>query len=95
MDEMEIVEAMKALGQPTRLRIIQLLAEAPRGLAAGNIADALKVRQNTLSTHIAVLGRTGLIDGRRDGRSIVYMLDKQRARQLSLAIKAAVHSSAP
>jgi ArsR family transcriptional regulator, arsenate/arsenite/antimonite-responsive transcriptional repressor len=95
MDETDMVKAMKALGQPTRLRIIQLLAGAPMGLAAGNIAEALKVRQNTLSTHIAVLGRTGLIDGRRDGRSIVYMLDKQRARQLSLAIKAAVHDAAP
>ena len=91
MDEMEIVEAMRALGQPTRLRIIRLLAQASEGMAASEIATNLGVRQNTLSSHIAALANAGLVQGQRKGRCIVYALDKQKARRLSLAVKAAVH----
>ena len=65
--------ALAALGQPTRLDILRLLVrKEPKGLPAGEIAEAVGCPHNTLSTHIAILARAGLVQGRRDGRSIIY-----------------------
>lgn len=67
------LDALSALGQPTRLRIFRhLVTMAPAPQPAGGIADALGCLQNTLSTHLAILARAGLITGVRDGRSILY-----------------------
>ena len=68
--------AFSALSQPVRLDVFRLLVNAgPEGLAAGDIADALAVRQNTMSANLAVLQRSGLIASERAGRSIIYRAD--------------------
>lgn len=72
-DEPEALDALSALGQSTRLRIFRhLVTMAPEPVAAGAIAEALGCLQNTLSTHLAILTRAGLITSVRDGRSILY-----------------------
>lgn len=77
------LSALAALGQPTRLAIFKLLmAREPNGLAAGAIAEAVGCQQNTLSTHIGILARAGLVRGARDGRSIFYRADVQSMREL-------------
>jgi ArsR family transcriptional regulator, arsenate/arsenite/antimonite-responsive transcriptional repressor len=79
----DAVAALSALGQPTRLAIIRLLMRRePDGLAAGVIAEAIGCAQNTLSSHIAMLVRTGLVRGTRAGRSIVYRADIEGMRSL-------------
>ena len=75
--------ALAALGQPTRLEIFKLLMRSqPDGLAAGAIAEQVGVPQNTLSAHIAILARSGLVAGTRDGRSIIYRPNVERMRAL-------------
>jgi ArsR family transcriptional regulator len=75
--------ALAALGQPTRLEIFRLLMRRePDGLAAGAIADAVGCPQNTLSSHLGILARAGLLRGTRDGRSIVYRADVEGMRAL-------------
>jgi len=75
--------ALAALGQPTRLEIFKLLMRSqPGGMAAGAIAERVGVPQNTLSAHIAVLARSGLVGGTRDGRSIIYRANVERMRAL-------------
>jgi ArsR family transcriptional regulator len=65
--------ALAALGQPTRLEIFRrLIAREPRGIPAGEIAEAVGARHNTTSSNLAILARAGLIHGTREGRSIVY-----------------------
>ena len=88
MDESEVISALRALGEPTRMRVVRLLVGAQDGMAAGDIADVLKVRQNTLSSHIAALTRCGLIDGHRYGRKIVYTADSSKARRLAIYVLA-------
>jgi len=83
MDEFETVSALRAVGEQTRWRVMRLLASKRHGMAAGDIADALQVRQNTLSSHIAVLKRCGLLDGHRQGRQIVYVADAENIRRLA------------
>ena len=68
--------ALAALAQSTRLDVFRLLAKhEPEGLAAGDIAKALAVPQNTMSSHLAILSRAGLVTARRISRSIVYRAD--------------------
>lgn len=67
------VLALAALAQPTRLAVFRLLmAHEPDGLAAGDVARNLGVPQNTMSTHLGILSRAGLIHASRHSRSIVY-----------------------
>ena len=75
--------ALAALGQPTRLAIFRLLMQRePGGLLAGAIAEAVECPPNTLSSHIAILARAGLVRGTRDGRSIIYRADVEGMRAL-------------
>jgi ArsR family transcriptional regulator, arsenate/arsenite/antimonite-responsive transcriptional repressor len=75
--------ALAALGQPTRLDIFRLLIRRePDGLAAGAIAEAVGCVHNTLSSHLSILARSGLIRGARAGRSIVYRADVEGMRAL-------------
>ena len=76
MDNSAAIESLSALAQETRLEVFRLLVQAgPEGLYAGEIAARLDVLQNTLSTNLAVLSRAGLIQARREGRSIRYSAD--------------------
>lgn len=67
------VASLSALAHPGRLAAYRLLVKAgPEGMAAGEAARRLEVPANTLSTHLNLLGQAGLVQSRRDGRSIIY-----------------------
>lgn len=75
--------ALAALGQPSRLDIFRRLMRAePEGLAAGALAGAIGCPHNTLSSHLGILARAGLVRGARDGRSIVYRANIEGMRAL-------------
>ncbi|ATE63283.1 ArsR/SmtB family transcription factor [Rhizorhabdus dicambivorans] len=77
------VEALSALAQGHRLAVFRLLVRAgPDGLAAGEIAREVGIRPNTLSTHLTLLNRAGLVCARREGRSIIYTADYAGMRAL-------------
>lgn len=79
MDNESTILALAALAQSTRLDVFRLLVKRePEGLPAGEIAKALAVPQNTMSAHLAVLSRAGLVVARRISRSIVYRADLAR-----------------
>jgi DNA-binding transcriptional ArsR family regulator len=76
---------LAALAQPTRLDAFRLLVgREPAGLAAGELAKALAVPQNTLSAHLNILAHANLVKSKRRGRSIVYRADLARLNQLTL-----------
>lgn len=75
--------ALAALGQPSRLAAFRLLVRrGSDGLPAGDLADAIGCPHNTLSTHLSVLARAGLVRGSREGRSIIYRADLDGMRRL-------------
>lgn len=85
MDTKLAIEALSALAQNTRLDAFRLLVRhEPNGLPAGEIAHKLGVPQNTLSAHLALLARAGLVVADRRGRWIVYRADLDRLRALTL-----------
>jgi DNA-binding transcriptional ArsR family regulator len=69
-------ESLAALAHETRLAIFRLLVQAgPGGINAGVICEKLEIPAATLSFHLAHLSRTGLINGRQEGRFIFYVAD--------------------
>lgn len=85
MENEDVILALAALAQSTRLDVFRLLVKhEPHGLPAGDVADQLAVKQNTMSTHLAVLSRAGLIHARRESRSIYYRADLDALRAVTL-----------
>jgi DNA-binding transcriptional ArsR family regulator len=83
MDKSAAIEALAALAQPTRLDVFRRLIKAhPDEIAAGAVARLCKAPHNTMSTHLAVLRRAGLVTVRRDGRMIYYGADLEGFRSL-------------
>jgi DNA-binding transcriptional ArsR family regulator len=73
MEQTDAVAALAALAQDNRLDVYRLLVQAgPDGLPAGAIADKLGLAPNTLTFHFDRLRAAGLVDVRRDGRSMIY-----------------------
>ena len=73
MDETQALDALGALSQGTRLRIVRLLVTAgPDGMPAGAIGEAMGATSSRLSFHLTHLEAAGLVQSRRDGRSIRY-----------------------
>jgi ArsR family transcriptional regulator, arsenate/arsenite/antimonite-responsive transcriptional repressor len=85
MESEDAILGLAALAQSTRLDVFRLLVKhEPKGLAAGDIARALTVPQNTMSSHLAVLSRAGLVTTQRFSRSIVYRADLTRFQEVML-----------
>ena len=84
MESINAIEVFAALSQSTRLDTFRLLMECePEGLPAGEIARRLEIPQNTMSTHLAILTRAGLIESERYSRSIVYRAVVERVREIA------------
>ena len=85
MESILAIAALGALAQATRLDTSRLLVKhEPDGMAAGDIARRLDVPQNTMSAHLAILARAGLVRSERHSRSIIYRADLDALRELML-----------
>jgi DNA-binding transcriptional ArsR family regulator len=62
----------KALADPTRRRILQLLRDRP--MTAGEIADRVTIAKPTLSAHFAILREADLVESEKAGTTITYRL---------------------
>jgi ArsR family transcriptional regulator, arsenate/arsenite/antimonite-responsive transcriptional repressor len=83
MESETTILAFAALAQQTRLEAFRtLVAHEPHGLPAGELARLLAVPQNTLSAHLNVLARGGLVEGTRQSRSIIYRARLDGLREL-------------
>ncbi len=77
------IAAFGALSQETRLDAFrQLVRLAPDAIPAGELARDLEVPPSTLSTHLAILQRAGLVKSERSSRTIRYSADLDGARAL-------------
>ena len=77
------VEVLGALAHDTRLSVFRMLVKAgPDGLIAGAIAQAANVPPSTMSHHLGILERAGLVESERESRLIHYRADYERMRRL-------------
>jgi ArsR family transcriptional regulator, arsenate/arsenite/antimonite-responsive transcriptional repressor len=85
MEQENAILALAALAQPTRLETFRLLVKhEPDGMPAGDIARALVVPQNTMSAHLNILSRAGLVTSQRQSRTILYRVEMETLRALTL-----------
>ncbi len=83
MDTSQAVEAFSALSHETRLTVFKLLLkEGEQGLSAGVIARQLNVKPSTLTSHLHILKRSGLLQSTRQQQKIVYSADILGTRNL-------------
>lgn len=69
-----------ALGEPSRLRIVELLRAGPSSV--GQIVERLGIRQPQVSKHLRVLSESGIVVGEQLGRQRIYHLEAARFRQI-------------
>jgi len=83
MEIRSAIVALSALAQPTRLDVFRLLVKhEPQGIASGELARALDVPPNTMSTHLAILQQAGLAVRARRSRSVIYRARLEAIQQL-------------
>ena len=70
----------KVLGDPTRVRILDVLARGERSVS--NLADVLGLTESAVSHQLRLLRNTRIVRSRRDGRMIFYALDDQHVLDL-------------
>jgi DNA-binding transcriptional ArsR family regulator len=67
-----MIETLRALAEPSRLQIVELLLEGPRPV--GDLVEKLGLRQPQVSKHLRVLSAAGLVDVRVDAQRRIYAL---------------------
>jgi DNA-binding transcriptional ArsR family regulator len=82
----------RGLGDPTRLRILRLLLEKPRGVS--EIIDHLRMSQSRVSNHLACLKWCGYVTTERHGRTIIYHVIDARVRAVIELIRDIVADNA-
>ena len=73
-------DAFKALADPTRREILRLLRGGE--MSAGELASRFDMTKPSMSHHFSVLRQAGLIDSRREGQQIIYVLNTTATEDL-------------
>ena len=76
-----VAKYFRGLGDPTRLRILELLREEEE-LTVGELVERLAQPQPKVSSHLACLRWCGFVDSRRDGRLVSYWIADHRVGEL-------------
>ena len=77
-----MIETLKALAEPNRLHIVELLCDGPRPV--GEMVDRLHLHQPQVSKHLRVLSNAGLVDSRVDAQRRIYALRPAPLQQLDV-----------
>ena len=85
----ELARGFNALADPTRLRVLSILAAAPDNeVCVCDFVEPLGKSQPTVSHHLKVLGEAGLVTGARRGKWVWYSLNRDRLAELRATIDA-------
>jgi ArsR family transcriptional regulator len=83
MNENQVVTALSALAQSSRLQIFRALVVAgPQGLTPGVLSETLDLGSTALSFHLKELAHAGLIGVERQGRNLIYRAHTDAMNQL-------------
>ncbi len=82
VDEARAVRILRALANPVRFRIVQILA-ARDACVCGDLVDELPLAQSTVSEHLKVLKEAGVVRGVIEGPNRCYCLDPEALRLIT------------
>ena len=95
-------EGFRALGDPMRLAIVRFLLDqggvccaTPGRVCACDIVAALELSQPTVSHHMQILTRAGLVGAQKQGRWMFYSADPQRFAALAEQLRAVADAASP
>ncbi len=80
-----MIETLKALAEPNRFQIVELLRDGPRPV--GEMVDRLHLRQPQVSKHLRVLSDAGLVDVRIDAQRRIYALRPAPLQELEVWVE--------
>lgn len=88
-----LVQAMKAIADPTRLKILRLLKQKgccsigkSEGMCACDIEERIKLSQPTISHHMAILAKAGLVQAQKQGLWMWYQRNEKALKELGLLL---------
>lgn len=89
LTEKQLINALKAVADPTRLKILQILKQKGQcsigkavGLCACDIEEQIRLSQPTISHHMAVLKKAGLIHAEKQGLWMWYRRNEDSLKEL-------------
>lgn len=97
LHERQLVDALKAISDPTRLKILRILKQRgkcsigkPVGMCACDIEEQVRLSQPTVSHHMAVLTKAGLVRAEKQGLWRWYQRNEKSLKELAEAIKGSI-----
>jgi ArsR family transcriptional regulator len=97
LSEKQLVLALKAVADPTRLRILRLLKQKnansldkAEGLCACDIEEQIRLSQPTISHHMAILRKAGLVYAEKLGLWMWYRRNQKALKELSHALSGTI-----
>lgn len=88
MNTIDFALIFKALGDSTRLRIVEMLSDGE--MCACKILEQFEITQPTLSHHMRILCECGLVSARREGKWSYYLIDENIAAEFKAYINSIV-----
>ena len=85
----------KALGDPTRVRLLACIAKCGRACAVGEVAECCSVDLSVVSRHLQALARAGLVAPSRSGRTVSYEVRYAEVAATFRALADAIAECAP
>ncbi len=84
LDERLNADLFKALGDPTRLRLLSCLARCARECSTTEVAECCSVDFSVVTRHLTLLADAGILEARKEGRTVFY---KVRYEQLTDSLR--------
>ena len=81
MSDSDLIEALKAIGHPLRLKILNALRGAERNV--GEIEEVTEIGQPALSQQLAVLRKADLVETRKDAKLVYYRLSENQLNTIA------------
>lgn len=89
----EITNYLKAISDPTRLKIVDLLNRHSTPLCVNAIAKKMEVTQSAISQHLRILKQVGLVTSSRNGYNINYQLKYDKFNYFSSVLERIISPS--
>ena len=97
LSEKQLVAALRAIADPTRLKILRSLRlknacslDKPEGMCACDIEEQVKLAQSTVSHHMAILTKVGLVEAQKLGLWMWYRRNEKLLKQLGDAVSGTI-----
>ncbi len=95
--EKHLVQALKAVADPTRLKILRMLKQKgccsigkSEGMCACDIEERIKLSQPTISHHMAILAKAGLVQAQKEGLWMWYQRNEKALKELGQALSSSI-----